>query len=816
MRFHVPTKALASLAAVAVAALSPAAAFGAEPASGTVASTAAVGPTVLPAAVQPVSQGMDVIGEGGMAPVATQPTADSTTVDSPTADSTTAEPTSEPATPTTPGATPAAVDINLLGITDFHGHISRTTDPATGAVLDPGAVTLACEVSAARASTANTLFVSAGDSVGASAYVSSVLADQPTIDVLNAIGLDASALGGHELDKGLEDFTGRILPAANFPFLAANVSGSPALSAEGDGNGTRIVEVDGVRVALVGVSTDGLSSLPSLSGLTVSPAVAAANARAAELKDGDAANGEAEVVIVLSHEDANLQAGAFTGNVDAVFAGHSHQVYAQTLTTSDGEPIAVVQADHYGWGLGRISLRYDPATKAVSVVAAENQDLRASTCTTDAYGVAGIVQRAESDAVAAGTTPVARIGSDFLRGVSSGTESTAANLIADSFRHWLATDIQPADSTHYVGLMNAAAVGGDYLYAAGGSEGDGVLTAAEANTVQPFGYEMVYTTLTGAELTTLLSQQWQPGTAHPMLALGLSSNVQVIVNPDAEAELSAIQADLAASGEPASSRQAEIDAARARLITQVIVDDQILTSTDAVVVASNSSLMSGGDGYEVLDGRDSVSTDVLDRDVTTNYLASAATPMVASYSRHQIGMGMVRNPEGTITLNLNGLAYTPASEQTLGAQRVRVMNGATELTSTKIDVAVDANGPTTGTATLTVTVPPDAPSGACRTIDGARCRSVTVEVVDAQGNVLNSLLLEVSDVGSVVQPGANQESTVTPAIKPQAAKPGGGLARTGTSIAIGALGVALLSAGGLIALRRRAAKEQQAAKSPVE
>ena len=70
----------------------------------------------------------------------------------------------------------------------------------------------------------------------------------------------------------------------------------------------------------------------------------------------------------------------------------------------------------------------------------------------------------ESDVVAAGTTPVARIGSDFLRGVSSGTESTAANLIADSFRHWLATDIQPADSTHYVGLMNAAAVGGNLCF----------------------------------------------------------------------------------------------------------------------------------------------------------------------------------------------------------------------------------------------------------------------------------------------------------------------------------------------------------------
>lgn len=79
---------------------------------------------------------------------------------------------------------PARTTIDLLGITDLHGHISRTTqtDRNTGqtSVEDPGAVTLACEVSA-------------GDSVGGSAYVSSILQDRPTIEVLNAMSLDVSA-----------------------------------------------------------------------------------------------------------------------------------------------------------------------------------------------------------------------------------------------------------------------------------------------------------------------------------------------------------------------------------------------------------------------------------------------------------------------------------------------------------------------------------------------------------------------------------------------------------------------------------------------
>ena len=136
--------------------------------------------------------------------------------------------------------------------------------------------------------------------------------------------------------------------------------------------------------------------------------------------------------------------------------------FAKTVTGAEGNQIAVVQADHYGWALGRIRLSYDPASRKTSVVSADNKDLRSSSCTTDAYGVAGIVSQAEKDSATEGGKPLAKIGSDFLRGsdgtgpgANRGTESTASNLIAESFRSWLATDIQPAGSTRYVGIMNA-------------------------------------------------------------------------------------------------------------------------------------------------------------------------------------------------------------------------------------------------------------------------------------------------------------------------------------------------------------------------
>ncbi len=90
--------------------------------------------------------------------------------------------------------------LNLLGINDFHGRIDTNTVKFAGTV----------EQLRAEAGDARTLMVSAGDNVGASLFPSAVEGDIPTIDVLNALELDASAVGNHEFDKGYNDLTDRI------------------------------------------------------------------------------------------------------------------------------------------------------------------------------------------------------------------------------------------------------------------------------------------------------------------------------------------------------------------------------------------------------------------------------------------------------------------------------------------------------------------------------------------------------------------------------------------------------------------------------
>ena len=112
--------------------------------------------------------------------------------------------------------TPASVELNFLGINDFHGRIDSNTVFFAGTI----------EKLRAAAAPGATAFISAGDNIGASLFASAVAKDQPTIDVLNALELRTSAVGNHEFDGGWADLRDRVIAGgtnAKFPYLGANV-----------------------------------------------------------------------------------------------------------------------------------------------------------------------------------------------------------------------------------------------------------------------------------------------------------------------------------------------------------------------------------------------------------------------------------------------------------------------------------------------------------------------------------------------------------------------------------------------------------------
>lgn len=538
------------------------------------------------------------------------------------------------------------VAINLVGINDFHGRINANTVKWAGTV----------EQVKARGTADNTVFVGAGDLVGASEFASAVANDQPTIDVLNELGLDASSVGNHEFDKGWSDLRDRIIgpaatPNAAWQYLGANVyakgTTTPVLPEYWE------TQVGGLKVAVIGAVTEETKSLVSpggISDLDFGPIVPALNRVAGELTDGDQSNGEADVIVATVHAGAIkgagstyaeqvLQNGEFrdmalnlSPKIDAVFQGHTHQVYAWDAPVPgvEGKTRPLVQTGSYGDNVGNIQLSVDPATGDVLSYTDENV-ARVSTPDADLVAqypvlsqVKSTVDAALANAAAVGNQPVGSVTGDITTArpdptapVSTtnrddrGSESTLGDLVGNALRDGLPADLGHAD----LGIVNPGGLRAELTYAGDTSTNpantDGVVTYAEANGVLPFVNNIWLVDLTGASLKNVLEQQWQPtGASRPFLALGLSDNVRVTYDPAA----------------PAGSH-----------VTSVSIDGKPLDPAATYTVSTFSFLGTGGDNFTAFTAGTPHDTGLVDRDLWIQYLKDHPG-LAPDFARQQVGL----------------------------------------------------------------------------------------------------------------------------------------------------------------------------------
>jgi 5'-nucleotidase len=523
------------------------------------------------------------------------------------------------------------VTIRLLDINDFHGRIDANTVKFAGTV----------EQLRAEAGEANTLFLSAGDNIGASLFASSVQQDEPTIDVLDALDLAVSTVGNHEFDRGFADLTGRVADRADFTYLGANVvskaTGEPALPAY------ETFEVGGLDVAVVGAVTEETPSLVSPSGIAdveFTDPVEAVNRTVDEL---EASSTPPDVVVAAYHEGAGAgtpdgatleqevaAGGAFadivTGTdpeVDAIFTGHTHKQYAwqAPVPGTAGATRPVLQTGSYGEFIGSIDLTVDGETGDVSATAANVK----RTTTDDATlasryprvaEVKTITDAALANAKQVGERPVAQVGADVTTAYAGGNrddranESTLGNLVADAQLAGVAKTPAGAD----LAVVNPGGLRNELFFrGTGGTNADGVVTFAEANAVLPFANNLSSVSVTGAQLKKVFEQQWQRDAAgavpsRPYLQLGTSSNVAYTFDPT----------------------RAEGDR-----ITSLRVDGEAVDPSATYKVAVPSFLASGGDNFRAFAEGTAVDTGLLDYEVWIDHLKQQS-PVEPSFARHAV------------------------------------------------------------------------------------------------------------------------------------------------------------------------------------
>ncbi|HAM45349.1 MAG TPA: multifunctional nuclease/2',3'-cyclic-nucleotide 2'-phosphodiesterase/5'-nucleotidase/3'-nucleotidase, partial [Propionibacteriaceae bacterium] len=299
-----------------------------------------------------------------------------------------------------------------------------------------------------------------------------------------------------------------------------------------------------------------------------------------------------------------------------------------------------------------------------------------------AAAVKTITDAALAHAAEVGNQPVGTLTADittaftgsFVDGAWVGTKrddrskaSTIGGLVANSLVESLA---DPARGGANIGIMNPGGLRAELTYAQSGTEGDGVITYAEANSVLPFVNNLWTTTLTGAQLTQVLEEQWQPeGSSRPYLQLSLSDNVRYTYDPAAE---------------------------KGHHITHVWVNDKLVTDTDTYRVGSASFLIQGGDNFTTFaQGTDTKDSGLLDYEAWIDYL-KAHQPVAPDFAKQ--GVALSAPATATVgepySLKASDLDLTSLGSPANTSLEIRVGN-----------TLVDTVAVTDGAAEATITIP---------------------------------------------------------------------------------------------------------------
>ncbi len=457
------------------------------------------------------------------------------------------------------GGNPNLTTVQILSFNDYHGHL-EASDGKLSPVVNPsqtavgGAEYLATNLAALRATAGGkSLTVAAGDLIGGSPFLSGIFHDEPSVESLNAMHLDVSAVGNHEFDEGTAELlrmqnggchpsAGCYFPdapyaGADFQWLAANVvrkdNGQTLLP------GTSIKTVDGVRVGFIGMTLEATPSLVNPSGVAsvdFKDEVQTANAQARLLKKQGV-----KAIVVLLHE-GGYQAGdlgacqgisdpiaqiaaTMSPEVDLIVSGHTHQAYVCSIPDPAGNPRLVTSAADYGRAITETSLVVNRASGEVmrDRTTAVNH-LNARTVAKDPTQTA-IIAKWNTLAGPIKNTPVGSVAAS-ITGDSSGDrgiETPMGDLVADAM---LWATAGPKGGAQ-IAFMNIGGVRASLLHPQSiAGEGDGVVTYGEAYAVTPFGNVVLSMDLTGDQIRQVLEQQYQPISARgsrPMLALGVSA-----------------------------------------------------------------------------------------------------------------------------------------------------------------------------------------------------------------------------------------------------------------------------------------------------
>lgn len=469
------------------------------------------------------------------------------------------------------------LDIQILSFNDFHGNLEPPSGSSGRVVVDHklddkgnaadvtenvgGVEYLATHLAEARKGHPNSLTVAAGDIIGASPLLSAAFHDEPTIEAMNDLGLDVTAVGNHEFDEGYRElqrmqYGGCIddgdgannqnscpdgsFGGADFDFLAANVKYAGT-------NRTilpsyAIKNVNGARIGFIGMTLEDTPSIVTASGiqgLEFTDEVETANALVPVLRRQGV-----KAIVVLIHQgglpakqqwtDPNGKTWSVNPNfdytcggggslipasspildiaahldpqIDMVVSGHTHQPYVCDVKDPAGQSRLVTSASSFGRLYTDTTLKFDRRTQDIVRASVESANFKVTRDVAKDAAATSLIAKYQELVQPIASKVIGHITTDVLDDANAAGESQLGDLIADA---QLADDSTVTNGqVPVIAFMNPGGIRADLTFANSKyGEPAGDVTFEEAFTVQPFNNYLVSMTLTGQDIYDLLAQQ---------------------------------------------------------------------------------------------------------------------------------------------------------------------------------------------------------------------------------------------------------------------------------------------------------------------
>ncbi len=272
-------------------------------------------------------------------------------------------------------AAKAPVKLTILHTNDMHSRIEPFPEGGGQWASLGGMARRAALIKTIRSQEANVLLFDSGDIFQGTPYFN-FFGGELEYKLMSQMAYDASTLGNHDFDNGLEGLK-RQLPHATFPFLIANYDFSKTLLA-GRFAPYKVFEKQGIRIGVFGIGIEmaGLVADKDFGATVYLDPVATAKEMATRLRGPE----KCDLVICLSHlgykyESAKLddrKLAAQVAGIDLILGGHTHTFMdaPEPIASPDGHPTLINQVGWSGINLGRLDYEFSPKSKRAGLASA--------------------------------------------------------------------------------------------------------------------------------------------------------------------------------------------------------------------------------------------------------------------------------------------------------------------------------------------------------------------------------------------------------------------------------------------------------------